>query len=219
VERYYKTDIRRVPLRLVWSWGGGGFLAYLVRKWLPFPWYGPGVVPATLGIVPVRSDDADPHLFELIERETGKLEKLGFRPELLYRTTVLGPARGLGRALLAHDGGSVCLVVAIVNGPHSQTSVHCFSESGAGSIFGASSAVLHLPPVPGIDVLRLPGRSAHEVATAHMHRVASRTVRKFTGSDIVPLLRALQERSTTYYLSQGIYVEASPDDVASARRS
>lgn len=219
VERYYKADIRRMPLSIVRSWGLGSVIILAIRKLLPFPFYSSMLVPAELAVNPITDGQADSELLRRIVPPAAELQAKGFSSELLYTIPTIGPSRGLGRALLAPGGEAVGLVVVTVSGPVVQTSVHLLSAEESGALLGASSAVLRLPPVPGIDVIRLPAASAAALAEAHLGRLHGRKLRRFSGSDIQPLLREQQQRSTAYYVSIGLYVEASPEDIERAKRA
>src|SRR5262249_19522243 len=190
-----------------------------VRKLLPFPFYAPTLVPAQLAVKSITEEQADPKLARMIERPLEELQAHGYTSELLYTVPTLGPSRGLGRALLAPGGQAVSIVVAAVTGMSAQTSVHILSAEDSGALLGASSAVLRLPPVPGVDVIRLPGASATELARAHSSRVHGRKLRRFSAADIEPLLRGHQQRNIAYYGSIGLYGEAPPQNVEKALRA
>jgi len=219
VGRYFKTNIRRMPLRIVWSWGAGKALVLALRKLLPVPFYASTLVPEQLDLNPVAEASADPELLRRMAGPLAELQRMGFVSVMLYTVPILGPTRGLGRALLQQDGGTVCLLIAAVSGMSAQTSIHLLSAERAGALLGTSSAVLRMPPVPGIDVLRLPGAPAAEVAAAHLRRLAGRSLRQFGADDIKPFLREHQQRNIEYYVSTGLYVEASPADIERAKRA
>ena len=219
MERYFKTDIRRMPLGIVWSWSAGSALYLALRKLLPVPFYAPALVPEQLAVNPVAEASADPGLLRMVAGPSAELLEMGFAPVLLYTVPTLGPTRSLGRALLQQEGSTVCLLIAVVTGESAQTSVHLLSAERAGALLGTSSAVLRMPPVPGIEMLRLPGAPPAQVAAAHLGRLAGRSLRRFAAEDVEPVLRELQQRSIEYYVSIGLYVEASPADIERARRA
>lgn len=218
MERYYKMDIRRLPWGLVWSWGTpASFLAFAVRKVLPFPFYGPNLVPEVLSLNPVSEDAADSDLRRMMQPPLEQLAGRGFTTVFLYTVPTLGPSRGLGRALLAKGGETMCLIVSAVTGTSAQMSVHLVSAEAAGGLLSTSSAVLRLPPVPGVDVLRLPGADVQTLVTSHFSRLTDRHVRVFTAEAIVPLIKEQQQRMVRHYIAQGLFVEATPEDIERVR--
>jgi hypothetical protein len=217
-ERYYKVDIRRLPARLVRSWGGSGFLLFLVRKLLPIPWYGPVLVPARLAVDRVAEESADVQLRSMMGPGLSAVEPLGFRMAFLYSVRTLGSPRGLAGALLSADDCSVCLLLCVAGpGATPEASMSLLSRTTSGDLLGTSSGVLRLPPVPDVDVVRLPDRPVAAVATHHLERVRTRTLRPFTSDEIVPLLQRQHERTVAHYVSTGLYVEATAADVARMR--
>jgi hypothetical protein len=218
MERYYKTNIKALPVGLVWSWGSPlSFLAFLIRKVLPFPAYGPLLVCEELNVVEVQESTADAHLAAMMAPHRSQLEVLGFRSTLLYQVPTLGAARDLSRALLSADQRALCLLLSARMGQIAQVATAITSIANDGRMVGTSSAVLRLPPVPGIDIDRLPGAPADAVARHHLNRLGAFPAKRLEPTDVVPFLREHQQRGIEYYVAKGLYVLANERDIARAR--
>jgi hypothetical protein len=219
MERYYKTNCKAVPLSCVWSWGKPlAFLAFLVRKALPFPFYGSGLVPEDLAVLEVPEHAADPGLLNDMSEQRNQLESLGYVSVLLYKAPTLGMPRGLARVFLSGDHTSLCFLLSVRATHAGQVTTAITSIAHDGRMITTSSARLRLPTVPGIDVERLPDAPAHVIASQHAIRATNFPARLLQVSDVVPLIRQQQQRALDYYVAQGIWVPATESEVERARQ-
>lgn len=217
---YYKINIKALPVGLVWSWGNPrSFLEFLVRKALPFPAYGPTLVPDELSILEVTEAEADADLAADAAEHRTQLEALGYRTALVYKVRTLGPSRGLARALFSSDRRALCVLTSVRMFHRARVSTRIVSYADDGRVVGTSSSVPRLPPVPGIDVERLPAASAGTVARHHERRLASFPAKHLDPGEVIPLIREHQLRARDYYVAEGIWVPATEADVARASRS
>jgi hypothetical protein len=219
MERYYKTNCKAVPISLVWSWGKPlTFLVFLVRKALPFPFYGPGLVPGDLAVIEVPEEAADTDLLTDMSDHRTQLESLGYVSVLLYTVPTLGRTRGLARAFLSADRTSLGLLLSVRALHMAQVTTSITSVTHDGRTIATSSARLRLPTVPGVDVERLPGAPARLVAEHHVSRASNFPARLLQVSDVVPLIQRQKQRVLDYYTAQGIWVPASESDIERARQ-
>src|SRR5262245_18833389 len=218
MDRYYKTNIRALPIGLVWSWGKPrSFWVFLVRKVLAIPVYGPTLVPEQPAVIEVQEVAAEADLGDPMALHRAQLEALGFRAVPLYKMPTLGPSRSLGRALVSADAKALCLLVSTGTGDIVRVATAITSIAPDGRMIGTSSAVLRLPPVPGIDIVRRPGASADAVARHHASRLSAFPAKHLEPADVVPFILQQQQRALEYYVAQGIYVPASGQDIERAR--
>ena len=214
--RYYKLNVGRLPLGLVWSWGSlPGFLAFLVfYKLLRVRKYGPVLVPAQPGVLRIPEGEARVDDHPGLEAASAELTKAGLVPAMYYTTETIGPVSGLTRVFLSPDGRFAALAMSSKARLSSETSVSLVSVADDGAIIGTGSTILRLPQVPGTELVRIPGAPPAELISHHVRRLDSRAVRQLAVEDVVQLLDEQQLRTIKHDVSIGLYEPATDSDVA-----
>jgi hypothetical protein len=220
MDRYYKVDIRRLPLALLWRWGYRvKLLICIVRKALPLPWFATILVPAEPVVERVSPAQATEHLVEALAPASSYFAQNGFQSITYYSVPNLGPTRGLAHALLSSDGKVVALCIVAQVLALQETAVSLVSLPADGPLIGTGSKVRPMPAPPDVDSLSLPGASPAEVFRAHATRVAGTRIRELRAEDVVPLVLDLQARANRYYVGTHLYVPATDADVEAACRA
>ena len=211
---YYKLNMKRLPMSLVWSWGGPlKFCAFAIRKAVPVRWVLPGLLPGEPGITQLAEADAPPDLVALLQAPSTQLVAAGFDPITHYSVPAIGLGSGLCRAFISTDGRIAALVLTVGQGARRETGVVAMSLPESGSLIGTSSFVQRLPAVPGINAIHMPRQAAPEVISAHRARIAGCDVKVLKAGAVLDLVLDQQQRSLQYYSAQGLYVPATQQDI------
>ncbi len=217
---YYKVNVKRLPLSLVWSWGNPlVFCVFAIRRLLPGSWVHPGLVPGEPRIIPLEEDTAPADLVAALQEPSTQLVADALVPITHYQVPAVGLGRGLCRAFISTDGRIAAL--ALTNGPGMRGGggVTAMSLLPSGQLIATSSMRLRLPTVPWVSAVRMPGQGAREVIHAHRARITGHDVKVLEAESVLDLILDQQRRSIEYYSAEGLYAPATQQDIDRALAS
>jgi len=215
---YLKLDSTRVSYGEYWRWKPGPtFLVVAALKLIRLR------LPTTL-LVPVKADielidpaTRPPELTEMLEKPVRACQERGYEFKFWYGLPALGAVIAMGAALVSGDGHTVAGAVAGQSRDGLNREVHLglATRLRAGKILVTGDGESLFDPAPEIEPQRLRGRSYAELLDAHAAQVSTRRVDVIAVSDPLELVRRLEQVEIDANVARGIYVPATPDDVAS----
>jgi hypothetical protein len=222
VTDYLKFDSTRVSYGEYWRWKPGpAFVILAVSKLLGVRFPTTMLVPATATVIPVDPMIQPPELVAMLERPLRACQEKGFVVSLYYTIPSLGNIIGLGAAMISGDGfvGALVLAAQSRNGVSREVHLGLLSRLRNGRILGTGDKGSLFGPAPVMDSVRLPGRSFAEVIDAHLGRMSARASEIAPVGDVTALVRQVEQVQIDANLARGVYVPATPDDVAKALRA
>src|SRR5260370_34534616 len=99
MDQYYKLDILRLPVRLVWRSGNRSIIRFAIRKFLRVPWFGPVLVPAEPVVELVLEGDADGLFLRAIAPASAYFAETGSPSFTRFKVRARGTGAGLAHGL------------------------------------------------------------------------------------------------------------------------
>lgn len=214
--RYFRTNIKRLPLGTAWRWGGPSMVAKLsILKLLPGPVYA-DVVTCLPSVEPVPDDAIEEDLVAKVGPKRDQLAALGFRMCGHYRARMLGPVRGLAAYAISEDRHTVGQVIYSSGSDRDLLMFAFQSFVASGELVTTSNSRLGLPPPPWVRARYIASESAAKLYAAHRRALERHAPAELTCEDVLAWLEALEERSIVHHLGTGLHEETSLEELEEA---
>ena len=222
VTNYLKIDSTRVSFGEYWRWKQSpAFLILAVCKLLKVRLGTTLLAPAVATVDEVAPGGQPPELVAALQPAIRSCLEKGYAISFWYTVPTLGSIQGLAVALTSADDLSAALAMAGQSRDGLQREVHLslVSRLLGGKLLGTSQHRSLFDPAPKIEPLVLRGQPYAALLDAHAARVNSRGAEVDPVGDMRELVRELEQLQIDTNLARGVYVPASPEDVAKVMRS
>ena len=222
VTEYFKLDSTRVSFKEYWRWKPGlAFFILAGMKLLRRRFMSRVLVPAVASIDVVDPLMQPPELVAALAAAIKACEAKNRTIEFWYTIPAVGSSVGLGAVLTSGDRLSVAMAVAAETkaGTHRDVVLGLVSRRRSGGFLATGPGKSLFYPAPEIETLQLRGRSYAELIDAHdslLSKRRSELVPCGGAREVIVELQRLQVRAN---VARGIYVPASPQDVARAMQA
>ena len=214
---YLKLDTTRVSYGEYWRWKPGAtFLVLAALKLFRLRLPTTLLVPAKADIELIDPAARPPDLVAALEEPIKACRERGYEFEFWYAIPALGTVVAMGAALVGDAGTTVAGAVAGQGQDGLNREIHLglASRLRTGRILVTADGESLFDPAPQIEPQRLKRRSYAELLDAHAAQVNSRRAEVMPVGDTQELVRELEQVETDANVARGIYVPATPDDVA-----
>jgi hypothetical protein len=211
-----------------------GYLKLEYRRWKPSPAFlilaaykllgmrfpSTLLVPAVASVDLVDPLAQPPVLAAALEAPIRACREQRFQLCFYYTAPTIGAVVSLAAALVSEDQltAGAAMAAQARNGLKQEVHLGLVSRLRGGRFLGTSDGRSLFDPAPEIDPLVLRGRPFPELLQAHAGRVKTRGGAVLPVGDVRELLQETEQVQTRANWSRGIYVTASPEDVARMTR-
>jgi hypothetical protein len=221
VTEYLKLDSTRLSLAEYWRWKPGmAFLMLAGMKLLGWRLAPTVMVPAVASVDVVDPLVQPPELVAALAHAIKACEARGRTIQFWYTVPTVGSNLGLGAALVSGDGLSVAMAVLAETraGTYRDVVLGLVSRLRSGRFLTTGPGKSLFDAAPEVDALRLRGRSYAQLVDAHDSIVSSRKSELVACGDARELILELQRLQVHANVARGVYVPASPQDVARVKQ-
>ncbi len=214
---YLKLDSTRVSFGEYWRWKPGfPFLILAGSKLLRKRFPSTVLLPAVASVELVDPLAQPPELVAALAEPIKACEAKGYAVQFWYTVPTIGKIVALGAALVSRDGVSAAMAIAgqTRDGTNREVQLGLASQLLSGRFLTTGQGKSLFNPAPELEPLRLPGRSYAQLVDAHDSRVSSRRSEVMPCGDMQKLILELEQLQIRANVSRGVYVPASPEEVA-----
>ncbi len=214
-------DSTRISFSEYWRWKPGiPFLILATLKILRRRFPAKVALPVVVTVEVVDPQAQQPELLGALAEPIKACESAGRTLRLWYKMPTIGPIEGLAAALVSRDGYSVATALAAqADSAQREVKLVLVSRLRNGRFLTTGPGNSLLDPPPEVDALRIPGASYARLIEAHDRRVDSRRGDLAPCGDVRELLRNHEQRAIDANVARGVYVPASPQEVAMLEQS